>query len=353
MEVDMKRDNLHFNFRTIDGYNLPFNAIISEREAGKSTAAWIDKAYAAFLKGRSSLVIRRRIADITEVYINDIGEVINKFLDEPIVLKFKKGSIKDGIVDVYVQNRRFIRVIALSNPMSRIKSTMIRNIDYIIFDEFICNTRVGEKYLPNEAFIFSELYNTYRRENKDVKCYFLGNPYSVYNPYFCWFGADLSKIKPGVILHGKNWVIQAYQIKEELKRKILEENPLYEFDDAYKRYAFDGIAINDEQIRVCAKQPENFYLWIIIRTESTFISVYKNKTDDTQNRFWCKREDDILSAKRTAVCFDLNELINKTAMYTLEDRLNNVLFKAAIGNREVLYEDVGIGYLIQNIYMYL
>lgn len=93
----MKRDNLHFTFREVDGYNKDFISIISEREAGKTTAAWLDKAYSNFKKGFKTIVVRRLIADITEVYINDIGEIINKFLEdeEKIKLQFKKGNLKE------------------------------------------------------------------------------------------------------------------------------------------------------------------------------------------------------------------------------------------------------------------
>lgn len=256
------------------------------------------------------------------------------------------------MVDVKIEKRLFIRVIALSNPMSRIKSLMLRNLKYIIFDEFIGNTRLGEKYLANEAFKFKELFNTFQRENPDVKCYFLGNPYSVFNPYFTWIGADLSEIKPGVILYGDNWIIQAYQITDKLKKAILERNPLYQFDDSYKKYAFDGIAINDAQIRVNNKLPENFKLWCILRLEGTFVSLYYN-TQPGEDRYWCKREDNIESTKRTAVCFDFNELINQTAMYTNLDKIRFQDFKVAVGNRRVLYEDIGIGYLIQAVYTVL
>lgn len=46
----IERDKLHYNTTKIDGYNLPFNFIISEREAGKSTAIVLDKIYKAFIK---------------------------------------------------------------------------------------------------------------------------------------------------------------------------------------------------------------------------------------------------------------------------------------------------------------
>lgn len=132
-------------------------------------------------------MIRRRIADITETYVHDIESVINKFEDEPIKLVFKKGSISEGIVDVRVEgtDEIFFRVIGLSNPMMRIKSLMLANLGCIIYDEFICNTKLGEKYLENETFKFSELYNTFQRECEGtLRCVFMGNPYSIYNPYF-------------------------------------------------------------------------------------------------------------------------------------------------------------------------
>ena len=206
----MELDNLHFNYSEIDGYAKPFNFIISEREAGKSTATWL-KVYNKFKKeGKPSIVIRRQIADITEVYITDIQEVINKFMpeDEKLQFIFKKGSLKEGIADIKLlvngEEKLFLRVVALSNPMSRIKSLIVRNLAYIIFDEFICNMRLGEKYLPDEAFKFKEVYNTFQRETSNLKAYFCGNPYSLYNPYFVWIGVPTNKLKRGTILAGKD-----------------------------------------------------------------------------------------------------------------------------------------------------
>ena len=78
----VQQDNIHFSLRTINGYNLPFNFIISEREAGKSTAIWL-QSYDTWLKdGKTTLVVRRKVVHITKAYIDDICQIIRKFRDE-------------------------------------------------------------------------------------------------------------------------------------------------------------------------------------------------------------------------------------------------------------------------------
>ena len=53
-------------------------------------------------------------------------------------------------------------------------------------DEYIINPKSGERYGKDEAFKIKEAYTTWRRECDGVlKCYFLANPYSLYNPYNC------------------------------------------------------------------------------------------------------------------------------------------------------------------------
>ena len=199
-------DKIHFNTNKLDGPNRPFRLAVSEREAGKSTR-WLQFYTYNYMRGDTILVLRRQIADVSEVYVNDIENLLNKFSLVPIKLDFKRGDMKTGIIDVYVSEyekvgdeiikynkRLFFRVIGMSNPMNRIKSLMLPKIKYILFDEFIANTRLGEKYLPDEAFKFKEIYNTFQRECKTgLICYFFGNPYSVFNPYFEWLKIDTRK----------------------------------------------------------------------------------------------------------------------------------------------------------------
>ena len=91
-------DNIHFSLRTINGYNLPFNFIISEREAGKSTAIWL-QSYDTWIKNnQTTLVIRRKVVHITKAYIDDICQIIRKFRDESCKFEYSQSTIKEGIL---------------------------------------------------------------------------------------------------------------------------------------------------------------------------------------------------------------------------------------------------------------
>jgi hypothetical protein len=347
----MIRDNLHYTFRTNDGYNKAFNFVISEREPGKTTAMWLDKAYKAFSeKGMPSLIIKRQIVDITEVFIHDIEEILNKFLLEPVSLSYKRQSLKDGIVDVLIKEKLFVRIIALSNPISRVKSLIIRNLAYILFDEFICNTKFGEKYLKNEAFKFKEIFNTFQREAENLKCYFLGNPYSLYNPYFVWLGVDTKKLKPGAIISGSTYVIECYEMKVELRKLILERNPLYQFDDSYKRYAFDGLNVNDANIRL-GSLPESFTLRFLFHTQDKTVAVYKATDTINDIRFYCELIDEnTISKRRNIYCFDFEDIVNKVILMSRQDRIMFDNFRRSIQLNRVIYNSIEVYYLTEEVY---
>lgn len=93
----MKRDKLHFSWAPTLSYGKTWNFAIGERESGKSVDSWFMLFHAFIYEGRPSLVLRRRIADITEVYLKDTEKVLNKFLpeDRKIQLVFRKGQIQD------------------------------------------------------------------------------------------------------------------------------------------------------------------------------------------------------------------------------------------------------------------
>ncbi len=347
----IERDKLHYNTTKIDGYNLPFNFIISEREAGKSTAIVLDKIYKAFIKsGLPSIVVRRKIVHITSVYIDDLAKILHKFVDEKIKFKYSKSDIKSGIVDVFIEDKLFIRVIALSIDMTAYKSLLLK-CAYIVYDEYICNTRLGEKYLKNEAFRFLELRKTFLRENLNLKCYFMGNPYSKYTPYHMYFGIDTNKLKSGVILTDKTrYVIEAYKLTDELKAHILANDPLYKFSDDYTKYSFDGVSINDANIMI-ADKPQNFSLWAVFKVADKMIGIYKN--NDVTNLdyiFYVEFINFDISKKRDIYVFDFADMENNTQLYCNSDRFKFEKFKIAMRNRNIAFQNIECYYLIEDIY---
>lgn len=348
-----KRDNLHLSLRELDGYNKAFNVVVCEREAGKSTELE-RKLYSAYKEGYTSLVFRRNIVDITEEYIDSIERVVHKFDDPDLMFKWNKGSLKDGVISIKDNEGKVIFiVIALSVKVSKIKSLVLPNIKYMFFDEFICNPKFDEKYLKGEADKFKEAYNTFYRESKImIKCYFFGNPYSMWNPYFVWWGVDVAKLKRGEIYTIKNVAIWCYEISPELREYILKRNPLYEFDDAYTRYAFFGQAINDEHIRLSG-MPDNYTLKFLFRTESKYIGVYQNRYLDTfSDMYYCKFEDNI-GRNRDVYCYDFGELIDRCALISFEERDKFSRFKKAMQKNLVLFEEIAVYYLIIEIYKFI
>ena len=349
-------DNIHFNTRKIDSYNLPFNFAISEREAGKSTAFWL-KSYNAFVEnGSTTLVVRRKVVHITKAYIDDIAQIINKFTDDKVIFQYSQSTIKDGIVDIYINEKRFMRVCALSVDITALKSLVLRDLKFIIFDEFICNQRFGEKYLKDEATKFMEVYNTFRRESEGLKCYFLGNPYSLYNPYFMFFGVNTAKLKRGAIVSDKkSYVIQCYEILPELRKKILEENPLYQFDNSYTKYAFEGQNVNDQNIIIRDKLPPNFRLLYVFKTANKYIGLYRDSIWSEEDiYYYCQfLNGESISKRRDIICFDFEELVERTVMLSPDERYKFQRVKDAMRKRLIAFSSIECYYLIEEIYFNL
>lgn len=349
------RDKIHYSSRKIDGYNLPFNFIISERELGKTTTIVLDKVYKPFKeRGETTIVIRRNVNDLSKAYIDDFANVINKFYDDNVIFDYSVSTLKDGIVDVKVDGKPFLRFIGLSKKIASMKSLMFPNLKNILFDEFICNSRFGEKYLKEEAYKFMEVYNTFRRESENLKCWFLGNPYSVYNPYFIYFNVDTSAIKRGAILSDKKtYALECAEMSQELREYILSVNPLYQFDNSYTRYAFGGQNINDENIIVQKQKPQGFALKFLFRMEGKFIAIYRDN-DYTNlegiNYYATFIDIDSVSRKRDIYCFDFNELVERTSLLSIDDKWRFSKLKNAMRERKIAFNSIECYYLCEEIF---
>ena len=369
----MKRDNLHFRWNRALSYGKTWNFVIGERESGKSVDSWFLIWNAFHYKNRPSIVLRRRIADMTSTYVDDVASVLNKFLDkEKISLHYIKGDIKQGIVDVkcfpygvepsYAQIKKaptFFRVVALSNPMNRIKSLMLENVKYIFFDEFIANLRGGEKYLKaNEHFLIQEIYTTYNREaTSPIKIIAAGNPYSVYTPLFTEMKVDTSKLKPGSFVVGPDYVIDCFQCPPELKEVILANNPQYQFDDAYNRYAFGGEAINDANIRIQKFEPKGFKLKYVFKVGSKFLSVHRGNNNDNPDKpysWWCcMHESDWLEKvgkRRKIVVFNFGDMIDGSVIMDGDDRKGMLDIKIAMNKRKITFNCIDAHYMLETVY---
>lgn len=349
----MVLDSIHFSFNSIDGFNRPFNFVISEREDGKTTAFHVAKARRAFEEqGRPTVVLRRRAVDITEAFVDSIGEILTKFGDDP-KLTFKRGQLRDGILPVYSGKALRYLLVAISLPMSRIKSLFVKDPAFFLFDEFIANTALGESYVKAEGFKVKEIYNTFYREcSTTPKFYALGNPYSLYNPLLEEFGIDSRGFKSSQFIATPNAVAEFHPLDPRLKEAILKKNPLYQFEDAYTRYALEGQAINDANVWTMAKRPNGYALAFAMTIEGKTLGAYRRGaafTDEGLPEYWVG-ELPPGDWRREVYCFSFADLADGSRLISATDRNRLAHFRLAIGRRGVAYEALSCEYLIEEVY---
>lgn len=348
-------DNLHYSYREIDGYNKPFNFIMSPREPGKTTMMWLKKIYLKWKENKAPWIyLVRNVVEISEPLITSIQDtILNKFTDDGVALQYIKGNFDDGIVDVKINGEIFFRIVSLNIKLRRIKLAVLKNCAGVFMDEYIINPKNGEKYLKNEAYTIKEAYSTWRRESNGIlKMYFCGNPYSLFNPLFMDWGVETSKLKKNSFYVGNDFVIHWAILTPELRAHLLKVNPLYEFDEEYSDYALEGSAVNDKNIKL-SKLPENYFLQYIFRMEEKYIGVYKNRfIPDSDNRFFCTILDNI-GKYRNVYCFDFEDLIDRCALFSREDRDRFSHFKKAMQRNQVAFSSIETYYLIIEIYNFI
>ena len=348
-------DNIHYSYREIDGYNKPFNFIMSPREPGKTSMMWLKKIYLKWKVDKHPWIyMTRNVVEISEALINSIADtIINKFTDDGVELQYTKGSFKDGIVDVKINNIIFFRIVSLNIALRRIKLAVLKGVAGVLMDEYIINPKSGEKYLKDEAYKIKEAYTTWRREATGIlKMYFLGNPYSLYNPLFMDWGVETNKLKKNSFYVGDTYVIHWAILTPELRKHLLEVNPLYQFDEDYSDYALDGTAVNDKNIKIDTL-PDNFFLQFIFRMQEKYIGVFKNRFIlDEDNRFFCKELENV-GKYRNVYCFDFEDLIDRCALLSREDRDRFSHFKKAMQRNQVAFSSIEIYYLVVEIYNFI
>lgn len=348
-------DNLHYDFRQIDGYNKAFNFIMSPRELGKTTMFWLKKAYLQWKKNKKPWIYCvRQSVEICEALINTITDtILNKFTDDNVELEYKKGSFKEGITDVYIKGERFFRIIALKIDMQRIKKAGIKNVAGVVMDEYIVNPKLQEKYLVGEADKIKEAYTTWNREADGfLRWYFLGNPYSLFNPMFLYWKVDTNKLKPNEFYVGNDYVIHTPTLSEELKAKVLAKNPLYQFDEDYMQYALLGKPINDKNIKL-GELPQNFQLRYVFFICNKYLGVFSNTNITlTEDRFYIKELESV-SKYRSIWCFDFDELLEGVQLLSREERFMFARLKDSFRRRQISFSNINVYYLFKEVYQNL
>ena len=351
----VERDDLHYSWRGIDGYNKPYNFVMSPREPGKTSMMWLEKIYLPWKKDKRPWVyFVRKSVEITAALIDSIFDtIINKFTDDNVRPEYKLGSFKDGIVDVKIGGELFFRVVSLSIDLRRIKLAVVRSIKGAFMDEYIIDPKSEEHYLKSEAFKIKEAYTTWRRECEGMlKFYFAANPYSLFNPLFIDWKVPIGNLRKDSYLVGDLYVVHWAVLNPKLREKLLLANPLYQFDEEYNEYALEGTAVNDRNIRLGTLQ-QGFSLAFVFKVGTKMIGVYRRGPYSPGNDWYHCEILDAVGASRTVYCFDFESMVDRSVLLSLDEKWGLQRFKDAMRKRLVTFGDVNAYYYIAEIYKHI
>ena len=347
-------DDMHFSSSRIDGTQKKIRFAISAREDGKSTTLAM-KTYNKFVNEKATTILFKRfVNDVTPLYIDSLFKPFKKFR-KAIVYTYRKGDIENGVIPVYtLQGDMIFLIVCLNVPKARYKSLVVENPALMAFDEFIIDTRAGEKYLRDEAFRVKEAYKTFYREGANIPLYFFGNPYSLYNPYFLEYGVNARELAEKRFLNPKNedWCAEYHELDPRLVADILKRDPTHKFDDDFFKYAIEGIAINDKNVRLIEKQPQGFSLSCVFLFEGRFYGIYRTMDYFADPRFWVGMVE-YDKIKRRVFCFDFKDLCKGARLFSRSerDRFTGLVF--AMRNRQVAFENLACNYAVEAIYPFL
>ena len=137
---------------------------------------------------------------------------------------------------------------------------------------------------------------------------------------------------------------------------MLAENPLYKFDDAYKKYAFDGRAIQDADIRIETEQPPLFKLAYVFKLHGKCLGIWRGYrvTETDRLYYWSKLLDpSSIGKRRDIICFDFGEMANRTVLLDNNGKKLYTYLRQAIEHRWIAYASAEESWLMEEIHQEL
>lgn len=187
----------YIDYNHVLSYNCNFNMITTERSFGKTEGfkLW---AFKRFLKYRKPYVFMLRFKDDFQPlfflnYFHDTKNILeNEGLDTSkfeFYIKSKIGYFKPTeYVEFYGNDFEegvsypIVYFMALST-WQKTKGIPFGNVDSLCYDEFI-KEKDNSRYLADEPRALWNFLDTCFRDKSGWKIFLLGNPSSIYNPYF-------------------------------------------------------------------------------------------------------------------------------------------------------------------------
>lgn len=130
---------------------------------------------------------------------------------------------------------------------------------------------------------------------------------------------------------------------------------MYQFDDAYRKYAYDGRAIQDADIKVLKSRPEGFKLEYVFKIHNKCVGIYHGYQFEPERLAYYAEiiAASEVSKRRDIVCFDFGEMADRTVLFSTGSKILYYSFKEAVERRMIAFHSIEESWLIEEIYQQL
>lgn len=202
-------------------YNRIYNFVVGVRGGGKTFNTLLHAIKRFEKTGEQFIYLRRRAVDLDDAcHRKEGGDLFSDIRHKGYVkgVDIKVVADKSGGYNFYYNDDIMGYGKALSTAR---RSTSLPLVELIIFDEFLIDDTIGhDRYLNsgNEMFLFNNFYETIAR-GRDIPVVFLGNSFSMVNPYFLELGIRIDKPIDNKIYKGKFWTVLLWKDEEFLSTR--------------------------------------------------------------------------------------------------------------------------------------
>jgi len=212
-------------------HNALFNFIIGNRSSGKSYGLK-KRVIKNFLDKGQQFILLRRFKD-------ELDKSKESYFDDVVYNKEFNADVKFAN-DCYFINGKLAGYAMALTKAKDYKSSSFPLVSLIVFEEFIIEDNGYSRYLKNEVEIFLGFYMSIDRY-RGVKVFFLGNNYTMFNPYLMYWNLDTPY--KGDIKKTKNGKILLEMVNDE---EFIKERKKTDFGELIEGTRFADFAISNK-----------------------------------------------------------------------------------------------------------
>lgn len=260
---------MFYDYDRICSYNAIWNFILTNRGYGKSYGLK-KKCIKNFLnKGKQFIYLRRYKTELKDnsKWFDDISKEFPN-----VKFKYEKNTF-------YINNKPAGFSVALS-VSQKLKSVSYPNVTLIMFDEFIVDNSLGNRYLTNEVDACLDFYETVARTRNDVRMFFLGNNISLINPYFSYFNIKPNKNERFTLCRDGELIIDISTNKKFIEMKKDTKFGKLIRNTKYSDFSIDNQSLRDNETFIELMPLKWLDAWYSITYNNKMYTVYKNEYVD-------------------------------------------------------------------------